>query len=82
MAYQLNRPDLGQGLLVVLRRPDSPYESARFPLRALEEKAAYRVTNLDTGEQRTRSGKELLHEGLSVLLQARPDSALLTYERQ
>jgi alpha-galactosidase len=82
MAYQLNRPDLGQGLLVVLRRPDSPYESARFPLRALEEKATYRVTNLDTGEQRTRSGKELLREGLGVLLPAKPDSALLTYERK
>ena len=36
MAYQLDRPDLGEGLVVALRRPESPYESARFPLRGLE----------------------------------------------
>ena len=82
MAYQLDRADLGQGLVVALRRPDSPYQSARFPLRGLEEKAAYQVTNLDTGERMTRSGAELVRDGLEVVLRARPGSGLLVYERQ
>jgi len=82
MAYQLDRPDLGKGLVVVLRRPGSPYETARFPLRGLNENATYQITTLDTGEARTRSGKELLHGGLEVILQTRPGSALVTYERR
>ncbi len=82
MAYQLDRTDLGQGLVVALRRPDSPYQSARFPLRGLEEKAAYQVTDLDTGERTTRSGADLARDGLEVVLRARPGSALLVYERQ
>jgi alpha-galactosidase len=82
MAYQLDRADLGQGLIVVLRRPDSPYESARLVLRGLDEQAAYQISNLDTGEQITRPGKELLREGISIPLKSKPDSALLTYERK
>lgn len=82
MAYQLDRADLGQGLVVALRRPDSPYQSARLPLRGLAETAAYQVTNLDTGERVTRSGAELARDGLDVVLGAKPGSALLLYERQ
>ncbi|HOX02093.1 MAG TPA: alpha-galactosidase [Candidatus Paceibacterota bacterium] len=80
-AYQLDRPDLAQGLVVALRRPDSPYESARLALRGLEADAAYQVSNLDTGERITASGKALGTEGLSVVLKARPGSALIAYER-
>jgi alpha-galactosidase len=82
MAYQLDRPDLGAGLVVALRRPGSPYQTARFPLRGVDEKASYRITNLDTGEKTTRPGRELLREGLEVALKARPGSALLVYERK
>lgn len=82
MAYQLDRPDLGQGMVVALRRPDSPYESARLVLRGLADEATYVFRNLDSGEQTTRSGKEVCREGLLVVLNARPGSALWTYERR
>jgi hypothetical protein len=82
MAYQLDRSDQGKGLVVVLRRPESPYETARFPLRGLKENARSQITNLDTGEARTRSGKELLQTGLEVIVQTRPGSALVTYEQR
>ncbi|MBI5388167.1 MAG: alpha-galactosidase [Verrucomicrobia bacterium] len=82
MAYQLDRPDQRRGLVVALRRPESPYESARLPLYGLDERATYRITDLDTQVQHTRTGKELLEEGLAVSLKARPGSALLLYERQ
>ena len=81
MAYQLDRPDLGQGLVVALRRPQSPYQSARFPLRALDENASYRITHLDTQEQTTRTGSDLAKTGLEIRLQTQPDSALLLYQR-
>jgi alpha-galactosidase len=82
MGYELNRPGTGKGLVVVLRRPDSPFESARFPLRGLDEGASYRITNLDAKTQVTCSGHDLLQAGLEVAIKTRPGSALLLLERQ
>jgi alpha-galactosidase len=82
MAYQLDRADLGEGLVVALKRPQSPYRSARFVLKGLEEKAAYAVRNLDTNDQKTYGGEALATEGLEVLLKANPDSALFLYQRK
>jgi alpha-galactosidase len=81
MAYQLDRPHSGDGLIVVLRRPDSPYESARFPLRALDELASYRVTDLDTHAQSVLTGRALLHDGLGVSCPTAPFSKVIIYER-
>lgn len=80
-AYQLDRPDRGRGLVVALRRPASPYESARLLLRALDNRTRYRVTDLDTHEQKILTGEALSQEGLEVNLRQRPGSALLMYER-
>jgi alpha-galactosidase len=81
MAYQLDRPASGDGIVVVLRRPDSPYESARFRLRALDEKGLYECTNLDSHEQSSYSGVELQRGGLRVsLTNAAPGSQLIVYK--
>ncbi len=82
MAYQLDRPDLGKGMVVVLRRPGSPYETARFPLRGLDERASYRVANLDAHQERSCPAAELLGAGLEVTLKDKPGSALLLYEKR
>lgn len=82
MAYQLDGPTAGQGLVVALRRPDSPYSSARFGMHGLDASASYRVTNLDSKQQVTYSGTALMGDGLEVVLQSKPGSALLLYERQ
>jgi alpha-galactosidase len=82
MAYQLDRPAHQDGLVVVLRRPQSPYESARFPLRGLDADGTYRITNLDPGDQQRLTGRELTERGLGVAIAQRPGSALITYQRQ
>ncbi len=83
MAYQLDRPDLGKGMVVALRRPESPYVSARLILHGLDEKAEYEVTDVDTGVKRAQrlSGKELGTVGLEVRVEAVPGSVLLVYAR-
>jgi alpha-galactosidase len=81
MAYQLDRPASGDGMVLVLRRPGSPYESARLQLRALDENASYRVTNLDTHEQATHTAKDLLHDGLRTTFDSAPGSKIFVYER-
>jgi alpha-galactosidase len=82
MAYQLDRPDLGEGVVVALRRPESPFEMARFVLRGLEEKATYLVTNLDTSQPLTVSGRQLLNDGLRVGIASAPGSCLMVYKKR
>jgi alpha-galactosidase len=82
MAWQFDRPEAGQGMVQVFRRHNSFYESARLKLRALDNDAKYVLTSLDTGEQQTRSGRELLDDGLPVALAERPGVAVFTYRRQ
>ena len=82
MAYQLNRPDLGKTMVVVLRRPRSPYQAARFALHGLVPGASYRLTDADGHNERLYSGSELLKPGLEVDIEAQPGSAWLTLTRQ
>ena len=80
MAYQLDGPAPGKGLVVALRRPESAYTSARFPLHGLDPKASYRVTNLDTKQHADYPGSTLARDGLEVVLPSKPGSALLEYQ--
>ncbi|MEW6745529.1 MAG: alpha-galactosidase [Planctomycetota bacterium] len=82
IAYQLDRPDLGAGMVVVLKRPESPYRSVSYVLRGLDREATCDVRNLDTGSVLTRRGAALVTNGLEVTLEARPASALLVYRRR
>lgn len=79
MAYQLDRPDRGEGLIVALRRPDSPYESARFALRGLNPDCDYVLTDLDTGRAHRVNGSDLSGPGVEVGIARKPGSALVTY---
>ena len=81
MAWQFDRPDLGQGVVQVFRRPDSPYESARFHLRGLDPDAKYEVTNLDTNRPEEMAGRELTATGLLVSAPQRPAALLITYRK-
>ena len=63
IAWQFDRPDLGEGMVQVFRRQESIYESARLHLCGLQPDARYTLTNLDApGEVRndrppTRPGR-------------------------
>ena len=80
MGYQMDRPGEGDGMVVALRRPESPYESARFPLKGLNATAIYQVTT--QGEEGTReySGSQLIQDGLPVNLKSSPGSAVIIYK--
>ncbi|MFC1462207.1 alpha-galactosidase [Verrucomicrobiota bacterium] len=79
-AYQMDRPDLGEGVVVVLRRPKSPFERASFCLQGLDG-AQYEVTDLDSGVKRKISGSSLAAEGLPVEIGERPGSVVVVYIR-
>jgi alpha-galactosidase len=82
IAYQLDLPEGGDGIVVVIKRPASNFTEAALPLKALSSQAAYALANLDTGEKSTLTGRELAAKGLEVKLMQRPDSALFHYRRK
>jgi alpha-galactosidase len=82
MAYELDRQDLGQGMVVVLKRPASTSEGARFKLRGLDPQAVYQVEWLDPGEHTIGRGAELMEAGIAVTLRRNPDSALIRYVKR
>jgi len=81
MAYQLDLPEAGEGLVVVLKRPASPRASEPLRLKALQRDATYQVTDLDTLRSQALSGSRLIDTGLEVQLVKQPDSALIHYRR-
>ena len=81
MAWQFDRPEAGEGMVQVFRRPGSPMVSANFKLHGLEATGHYSVTNLDLPGSAEMIGQDLMEKGLPVSLKKRPDSALITYRR-
>jgi alpha-galactosidase len=89
MAWQFDRPDPsaslragpGEGVVQAFRRADSPYESARFQLHGLDPEARYTVTNLDVPGRTEATGRELMEQGLRVVLEERPGAAIVIYQR-
>ena len=78
-AFQMHRPDLGEGMLLAFRRQDSPFVSAEFLLHALDPDATYELTDADTRRKRRAKGRKLMEKGLPVVMEAAPASRLVFY---
>ena len=81
IAWQFDRPEQGDGIVQVFRRPESVFESARFPLRGIEREARYSVTELDAPEARELSGRELMERGLESNVRSRPGAVVYRYTK-
>ena len=81
MAWQFDRPELGEGFVQAFRRPASPYESARFPLHGLDAAATYELTDMDAAGPIKMTGKELTYHGLPIRLADRPAAAMWVYRK-
>ena len=79
-AYQFHRRDLEQGMLVMLRRAQSPYSTAQFQLGGLEPTAEYQFTDADSGQTLTCGGKEAL-AGMTWTIDAPRSSRLIFYRK-
>lgn len=79
MAYQLDRQDIAEGLLVVLRRPQSPYVTANLKLHEINKNAIYEFTDLDSGTTFRKTADQLITDGLDVTVKKTPGSLLLHY---
>jgi alpha-galactosidase len=80
MAWQFDVPEKGEGVVQAFRRAESVYEAARFKLRGLDPGAEYVLTNLDTAQSQTLTGRDLLGRGLPVAITDQPGSAVIVYK--
>ena len=82
MAWQFDRANQGEGVVQAFRRAGSGEESKVLKLQGLDVGAAYTVTNLDTAKTAELTGRELMEEGLTVVIKEQPGSALITYRKK
>jgi alpha-galactosidase len=80
-AWQYDRPDLGEGMIVAFRRHASPFSRWEAAPRALDPDADYELTSWDGDGNRRARGGELMTDGFVVTIAGKPGSALFTYKR-
>ncbi len=81
IAWQFNRPEHGDGVVQAFRRAECAEPRITLHLQGLDPKARYEITELDQAGRTTRSGSELMEEGLTVEVALQPGAAVLTYAR-
>ena len=81
IAWQFDRPAEGEGMLQVFRRADCSQRSASHRLRGLDPDAAYTVTDIDEGEPREVSGRELMDKGMFVAIDDKSGAVVITYKK-
>ena len=80
-AWQFDRPDLGEGMVLAFRRSRSPFPKMESPLYGLDPEAHYEWRSLDSGAVTQVSGRDLLEKGVSIEIGEKPGSALFIYQR-
>ena len=80
-AWQFNRPESSDGMVEAYRRDKNEEGSKALKLRGLDAAAQYKVNDIDGGETKTVSGKELMDTGLNVNISHQPGAAIIFYEK-
>ncbi len=80
IAWQFNRPEVGEGMVQAFRRAESVFETARFRLNALDQEKIYKVWNTAGGQPIEQSGKDLMEQGLHVSMEERPMAVVYRYQ--
>jgi alpha-galactosidase len=78
LAYQLNRPEQKDGIIIAFRRGDSPDEKMEVKLQGLILEADYELTDDDSGKKMVIKGAELA-KGFTLSIPEKPGSLLIKY---
>ncbi len=82
IAWQFDRPEMGDGMIQAFRRDRNPSDTLLVHLQGLDPAATYTVRNLDDDSTTERSGRELRDQGLAITISQPPGSALVQYQRK
>jgi alpha-galactosidase len=79
LAYQLNRSEQKDGIIVAFRRNECQNESIQVKLHGLDNNADYELTDDDSGKKTIQKGAEL-GNGIVLSLPEKPGSLLIRYK--
>ncbi len=79
VAYQLNRPDRKDGIILAFHRSGNNEETIRIKLSGLEDNTVYEVNYEDYGVIIRKSGRELM-DGFDITIPQRPSSLMISYK--
>jgi alpha-galactosidase len=80
LAYQMNRPDSGDGILLAFRRKNCNEKSIIVNLRGINPKEIYELTDEDSQIKISKSGEELIG-GFVITTKDKPGSLLISYKK-
>jgi alpha-galactosidase len=80
LVSQYHRADLGEGLVLALRRSECPYPSVEFALQALEPDAKYELSFDTTGQKLHATGADLM-TSRRIELDDKKRSELMRYRK-
>ena len=81
VATQYHRADLDEGLVLVFRRPDSPYRTVQVSLRGIDPQATYEVSSDRTESTQTIQGA-MLADSFVIDLPQKRSSDLIVYRKR
>lgn len=80
LAYQMNRPEEGDGIIVAFRRKDCTGDKLLVKLKGLDKDASYELLDEDTNTKSTHTGREL-SDGITLTQKEKPGSILIDYKK-
>ena len=79
LAYQLNRPQQRDGIVIAFRRSENGNQSIHTKLSGLDENSTYELLYEDYGLKIKSKGSELM-KGLDLTIPQKPGSLLIRYK--
>jgi len=79
MAYQLNRPENGDGVILAFRREGNRNRSIMINPKGLNKESVYEIFYEDYGIKENKTGSELM-EGIEIFIPSKPASLLISYK--
>lgn len=78
-AYQYDRPEGHDGMIMVFRRRNSTCVTSVFELGGIEADRTYTFTDIDTKEERVITGKSLIEDGFVMNMPEKHSSKIILY---
>ena len=79
-AWQYERPEEKDGIVIAFRRPDCPSSQAAFSLGGIKPGKVYRFSCADTDEKLILTAKQLFEDGFSIEIAKKRSSLLWFYQ--
>ncbi len=80
--WQFEDPKSGKGIVEGFRREECLSDSVTVFLGGVTKNMQYVFQNTDTGEEFTRSGEQLMQDGLTLTLKQKASCVMLTYQKK